>query len=308
MDNINFTAFDFETAYGQKYACQIGIVVVRKGVVVEEKSYLIKPPENKISKNCQQVHGINSSMTKEAPTFKELWPDIRHYFDKQVIVHHSDGFDMRILYQEFEYYDIEPSRTLSNVSTMSLFPYEYSRSLKNICEAYDIQMEQLHDALSDARCCANIFVKYLNGVDPDLNRLPLKKSSHLNTGYGSNIDLTFTPKKSALNDPNRSLDSDTKIQDLSIVTNKGTLFYDKKVVISGIFSRYPLRNDLGLLLKSFGADVNTSISGKTNYFIAGEDCGPKKMEKVFDLNDKGYNIEILDEKQLYKILDKINHG
>ena len=47
MDLRNFTAFDFETAnYKRSSACAIGLVKVENGVIVEEKSFLIKPQPN----------------------------------------------------------------------------------------------------------------------------------------------------------------------------------------------------------------------------------------------------------------------
>ncbi|QIK56079.1 hypothetical protein G7051_17615 [Dysgonomonas sp. HDW5B] len=345
MENINFTAFDFETAYGHKNACQIGLVVVKKGVVVLEKSYLIQPPENKISAYCTKIHGIKPEMTKDAPSFLELWNEIKPHFEKQVIVHHSDGFDMRVLNQEFDYYKIPPCRFLAIESTMELFPYEYSRSLSNLCSAYNIDLGQHHEALSDARCCANIFLKYLNGETPDYSILPKKKinrqiveepdeeylewsrkgivpdrlgssfrelEKQIAKGDYSNIEIieesnelikknrTFTPN------PDNIIASETKIQDLSIVNNTNTLFYDKKIVISGVFERFPVRNDLGILLKNYGADINGSISRKTNIFIVGNDCGPSKLQKALELKDNNINILILEEKELYSILDSIN--
>ncbi|MDR1716532.1 MAG: 3'-5' exoribonuclease [Prevotella sp.] len=288
--HINFTAIDFETAYGQKNACALGLVIVREGRIAEEKEYLIQPPGNEITESCRRIHGITPDMTRNAPTFGALWPEIKQYFERQVVVHHSDGFDERILQQEFDFYNIIPCRFLSMVSTMRLFDDRYSQSLENLCRAFDMPLKNHHNALSDARYCAGIFLKYLNGENPDYGRLPRKN------------------KASVYGDSGRVIESAAKIQDLGSVTNKETIFYDKKVVISGVFDHYPVRNDLALLLKGYGADINGSISSKTNIFVVGKDSGPKKMEKVFELIDQGCNIQILEEGQLYKLLDEINHN
>lgn len=293
-ENINFVAFDFETAYGQKNACQLGLVVVEKGQIIEEKSWLIQPPQNKISDNCTKIHGITPSMTKDAPNFGELWSEIKPYFEHRVIVHHSDGFDIRILNQELEYYDIEPVRHLASESTLSLFSSQYSRSLLALCKAFNIEMDKHHNALSDARCCAYIFLKYLNGENPNYNLIKdvdLKKKSSI-----------------AFYDKDRKIASDIYKQDLSIVSNKNTLFYKQKIVISGTFVKYPVRNDLGLLLKEFGADIDSAISSKTNFFVVGSDCGPKKMEKAQNLIERGSGLQIIQENELYTILENINHG
>lgn len=289
MENVNFTAIDFETAYSQKHACALGLVVVRHGRIAEEKEYLIQPPGNVITDSCRQIHGITPDMTRNAPTFNELWPEIKQYFERQIVVHHSDGFDERILQQEFDFYNIAPCRFLSMVSTMHLFDDRYSQSLENLCRAFYMPLKNHHNALSDARYCAGIFLRYLNGENPDYSKLPIKNKSR------------------AYADPGRTIESAAKIQDLGSVTNKETVFYDKKVVISGVFGRYPVRNDLALLLKGYGADINGSISSRTNIFVVGKDSGPKKMEKVFELIDQGCNIQILEEEQLYRLLDGIEY-
>ena len=99
-------------------------------------------------------------------------------------------------------------------------------------------------------------------------------------------------------DPARQLSHDAKIQDLSQVENPDNFFYNKRVVISGIFESYPMREDLALILKKLGADVNTSISKKTDVVIFGNAYGPSKMKKVKELNESGCSIAILNEKEL----------
>ena len=85
------------------------------------------------------------------------------------------------------------------------------------------------------------------------------------------------------------------------VENKNNPFYNKKVVITGIFSMIS-RNDLASLMQSLGADVNTSISKKTNYVITGMEPGPSKLEKIKKLQEEGYEIKILSEDSLFEII------
>jgi NAD-dependent DNA ligase len=103
-------------------------------------------------------------------------------------------------------------------------------------------------------------------------------------------------------DDSRKLSGDVKVQNLSIVENQNTIFYDKKVVISGIFDAFPVREDLAIILKKLGADINGTISKRTNIFIVGEDYGPAKMEKVEQLKSEGINIIIMNESDLIKAL------
>lgn len=286
MKKLNFTAIDFETATSDRMPCQLGIVVVRGGEISEEKSMLIKPPQNKYNFHNTRIHGINSEKTKDIPEFDELWPEIKPYFDQEMIVSHNIDFDMNVLNNAISYYDLVECRHLGERCTMRIYN---NRSLKDISVAVGIEMTKHHDALSDARTCAEIFIKFMNGLNPDKLEFPIKE----------NTQSTYTHYN------NQRIKGEIMIQDLSIVENPNTIFFNKKIVISGVFERFQIRNDLGLLLKKLGADINTCISRKTDIFIIASEFGPSKMNKVLELKDDGYDIQILEETQLYKILDSI---
>ena len=80
------------------------------------------------------------------------------------------------------------------------------------------------------------------------------------------------------------------------VEDTSHFFYQKKVVITGSFERFPFREDMAKLLHNVGADVNSGISRKTDYVIVGENAGPKKLEKIAELG-----IETIDEKRFLEI-------
>lgn len=77
-------------------------------------------------------------------------------------------------------------------------------------------------------------------------------------------------------------------------------FYDRKVVITGVFTQE--RRALGVKLKSLGADIDTGITKKTNYVLIGEEPGPVKMEKLDKLVHDGFNIRKLYQNDLDAIL------
>jgi DNA polymerase-3 subunit epsilon len=285
MKKINFTAFDFETATFDRFPCQLGLVVVRDGMIVEEKSYLIKPPGNSYNESCTRVHGIFPEDTESSPEFDAIWPEIRPYFHEQLIVGHSIEFDIFVLNKIISYYNLSDFEAFATRCTKQIY---CNRSLEDVIDVLEIKLEKHHDALADARACAEIYMAYKNGVDP------------------YELDFPERTNKKSFGNENQRIKSDTKIQDLSIVENKDTPFYDKKVVMSGVFDRFPIRDDLGVLLKKYGADINSTISAKTNIFIVGKGVGPSKMKKSLDLINKGANIQIVEEKQLYEILNSIN--
>ena len=80
------------------------------------------------------------------------------------------------------------------------------------------------------------------------------------------------------------------------VENKSHFFYDKKVVITGIFPSFENRNIMAEMLQSVGADVNGSISKLTDYVIVGQKAGPKKLELIEKLE-----IPTLNEHEFIKL-------
>jgi NAD-dependent DNA ligase len=121
--------------------------------------------------------------------------------------------------------------------------------------------------------------------------------------FRDEIKKAFTPSEMF---SHRSISSENKKQDLSIVENTSTIFYNQKVVITGEFERFPERDNLASILKNYGADINGSISGRTNIVCIGENFGPSKIKKIEQLLADGSPIIILYEKDLYKCLDSIN--
>ncbi|MFT5955046.1 MAG: DNA ligase (NAD+), partial [Cyclobacteriaceae bacterium] len=71
-------------------------------------------------------------------------------------------------------------------------------------------------------------------------------------------------------------------QDPSEDTQVGTLFEGKIVVVSGVFESYG-RNELHDMIKSQGGRIGSSITGKTDILVAGQNMGPAKLEKATKL-------------------------
>jgi DNA ligase (NAD+) len=85
-------------------------------------------------------------------------------------------------------------------------------------------------------------------------------------------------------------------QDPSEDTQVGTLFEGKIVVVSGVFESYG-RNELHDMIKSQGGRIGSSITGKTDILVAGQNMGPAKLEKATKLE-----ILTMSEEELTKML------
>lgn len=75
----------------------------------------------------------------------------------------------------------------------------------------------------------------------------------------------------------------------------------KKVVISGIYKTFA-RTELAEILKGLGADLNTTVSKKTDFLIAGENTGPSKLKKMKLFVNENLSKKIIEETELINML------
>ena len=155
-----FTAIDFETAQGYRWSiCQVGLVRVIDGIITDEINILVQPPDNYYWNNFTEIHGIAASDTIKSPTFDKVWPTIAPYIENQlVIAHNGFGFDFPVLAKTLEYYG------MTNPEYQKQCTYKiYKSNLANLCQQHNIKLNH-HDALSDARACAALFLKHINNL------------------------------------------------------------------------------------------------------------------------------------------------
>jgi len=157
----SFTAVDFETAQGKRWSiCQVGLVRVENQIIKEQLSILVQPPDNYYWNNFINIHGIEPEHTASAPTFDKIWHQIEPFISNQhVVAHNGFGFDFPCLKQTLEYYQLENPNFIGHCTYKI-----YRDNLASLCSQYDIALHH-HDALSDAKACAELFLKHLNKIN-----------------------------------------------------------------------------------------------------------------------------------------------
>ncbi|MCH2183660.1 MAG: NAD-dependent DNA ligase LigA, partial [Mariniblastus sp.] len=75
----------------------------------------------------------------------------------------------------------------------------------------------------------------------------------------------------------------------------------KTFVVTGVLSRYT-RDEIKQLIEQHGGKTSSSVSGKTDYLVAGEKAG-SKLSKAESLG-----VQVLDERQFEDLLDPGNQG
>lgn len=277
MEKRSFVSIDFETMTPElTSACAVGLVKVVDNVIVQKFYSLIKPiPDDRTERNTF-VHGISDEMVEHAPTWGELFPLVEDFFESRFVACHQESTDINILSQINAYYGVSIG-ACHIIDTYSLT----GQSLPDACSRMGIDMGAHHDALCDASACAELVLAF----------------SGVKVAKPTYVKVSKSGKEA------RVLKSETK-QPLAAadVENPNTPFFMKKVVITGLLDAFPIREELASLLKKYGADINTSISGKTNIVIMGIGAGPSKMRQISEYQAKGRDIRIIYEEELLEIL------
>ena len=266
-------AIDFETAR-VPYPCQIGVTIIENGEITDTFMRYIKPPKNEYNQHCVDVHGITPDVTENAPEFPELWNEINHLFTDSIIAAHNAPFDIKVLTSALEYYGIESG--LDEIKVIDTCEMTGRKKLDVACAEYGIPFSNHHNAFFDSLACAQLVLALQEAENPTKEEKP-KSIYH------------------------EAITGDVLKKDLSQANPKNP-FYDKKVVITGVFSMD--RKDIAARLKKLGADVDTSITKRTAFVCVGQDAGPKKLESIKKYNESGCNIVTLSESELISIFNK----
>ena len=164
MENT-FTAIDFETATSH-HICAVGIVTVENGKITDKYYSLIQPPDNEYSWHNIQVHGITADDTWDTPFFDEIYPEIKNRLAGRTIVAHNESFDRGVLKKTMADYGLDYlDLNIADKWECTLKIYRAKgykpANLAACCLINRIELKH-HEALSDARACAELYLMHLN--------------------------------------------------------------------------------------------------------------------------------------------------
>jgi len=161
---MNFAAIDFETATGyHNSACAVAIVSIQNGKIIDEYYSLIQPPENYFWRRfTQEIHGIHWRDTLNAPSIADLLPELKKRLAGQTVVAHNAPFDSDVLLQSLKYHHIDVT-TLEIAQwkcTLEIYRNKGFKpaALNACCDRLGIPLNH-HNALSDAKACAELFLQ-----------------------------------------------------------------------------------------------------------------------------------------------------
>ena len=70
----------------------------------------------------------------------------------------------------------------------------------------------------------------------------------------------------------------------------------KTMVISGVFAKHS-RDEIKSMIEAHGGKVGSSVTGKTDFLVAGEGIGPSKLEKATQLG-----VQIITEEEFLALI------
>ena len=311
----SFVSIDFETLYAQRVsACSVGMVKYIDGIKQENTFYsLIRPPfeyEGKRGPALTWIHGFTENSFEGQPTFDEVLPKMEEFINGLPLVAHNACVERACIRDCCAYYKIEttiPSEDIIDTYYLSEAIEEElglpvcgpsTHSLNYVCQRFGVKELRHHHACDDAEMCGNLFLvfpKYLSGeliIDKSAWEKAIESCSK-DQPIGNNIYDSYVSRGHS------NLCGDVLQKDLSSADPHNP-FYDRKVVITGVFNSD--RQDLADKLKSMGADIDKGVGKKTNYLLIGEETGPSKIKKFDDLIAAGKDVRKIYQEDLDLIL------
>lgn len=306
---MDFVTLDFETATSKRAsACELGITIVKNGLIKETHSWYIKPPSYPFFENMNvSIHGITPDAVKDADDFARLWGKVLPILEGQLIIAHNSSFDMSVLKNSLDHYSIEyPNVQIlcSHVFSKKVWPNSARYDLFTLCRENGISFRH-HRAGSDARATAELALKAFEvmGIS-SLHEIEEKLQTtigHLKKGEYKRCETK------RVYDPNRK-DLSGFVGDPSL-HNPENIFFGKSVMFTGKLNSMQ-KSEAHQKVVDLGGRLSKTVSRDTHYLVVGQQelkvVGPdglsSKQRKAIELAANGHPIEILSEVEFLRSL------
>lgn len=309
---LDFTAIDFETANGYRGSpCAVGLVKVRDGIAVDERRWLIRPPEavDWFAPFNVQLHGITPEMVESAPRWRDVLPLIIDFIDGDPLVAHNAGFDIGVIRYACAVDNIEWPE-LRFLCTLVLARRAFrlpSYRLPFVTDACGFELQGHHDALADARAVVGIVRSIASAQrTEDLAELAAAHQvvvGRMSAGIHRGSVCTTGGGGSALVAPEANPNADPD----------GYL-YGRVVVFTGALMSMTRQIAWQEVVRAGGIPAYNTTK-RTNVLVLG-DFNPAnlrpgatfsgKAHRAFQLQDKGQDIELMTELDFLQVLDGSN--
>ena len=324
--SLDFTAIDFETANGFRGSpCAVGLTKVRGGVIVEEASWLMRPPKNHDAFDYHnvRVHGIRPVDVAGRPRFGELFPEIGAFIGGDILAAHNAAFDLGVIRSGLEVSGL-PGPAYDYVCTVMLSRRCYSlvsNSLPFAAEEAGVPLVNHHDAAEDARACAGILIDIAAR-----NQANSIAELYFSLGLALPQQPAFHPERDSLSKPTLSAlaalggtsatrpflsgwpeegDNPQPNPD----AEPGNPLFGQTVVFTGQLAMP--RPEAKVRSAEMGARPESRVTARTSVLVVGDGFVANdlrsgrltgKARRVLELHDRGQPIEVISEGEFLQMV------
>ncbi len=190
--NINdtFVVFDIETTGFSNLndkIIEIGAVKIRNAEIIDEFSTFVNPQKN-IPNKIVELTGITNEMVSEAPIIDDVIHKFYRFCKDSIVVAHNIDFDMSFIRRNSKKFELDFHNPLLDTIDLCkfLFPELKKYKLNSISKYLNINLENHHRAVDDARATAIILIKCFE----KLKSMGIINLSELNDRYLKNINTS----------------------------------------------------------------------------------------------------------------------
>lgn len=304
-DAGDFVTIDFETATAERAsACAVAVAIVDCGTIVAEKSWLIRPPENRYESFNSMLHGIGPEDTHDAPGFLEVMSEVVNVIGDRPVLAHYAPFDLGVLRSSYAEAGVPwPAMTVGCTVILSrrCWPGLASYSLPLVADFLGLDTFTHHDATADARACADIARALM--VETSTGQLA-DAAEAIGVRFGRLDPTTYNP----------CLAEAQSIRSTLVPPDPADLdpehpFAEAGVAFTGALMSMP-RRDAAQLVVNAGGEFSTNVSKKTNYLVFGQQDFTRfvdgessaKTKKALALVNDGHPLQIIEEAEFLRML------
>lgn len=323
---LDFTAIDFETANGFRGSpCAVGLTKVRSGRVVDEASWLMRPPANHdhFEYHNVRIHGIRSEDVAGLPRFGELFPEIGAFIGGDILAAHNAAFDLGVIRSGLEVSGLA-GPAYEYVCTVMLSRRCYSlvsNSLPFAAEEAGVPLVNHHDAAEDARACAGILIDIAAR-----NKANSIAELYISLGLDLPRQDAFDPAQDALSKaslsalsaaaggaPVRPFLSGWPEEGANPLPNADAKpshpLYGQTVVFTGQLAM--ARPEAKVRSAELGARPESRVTARTTVLVVGDGFVASdlrsgrltgKARRVLELHDRGQPIEVISEGEFLQMV------
>lgn len=304
---LDYTAIDFETANSYRGSpCAVGLVRVRDGLAVAERTWLMRPPEavDDFNPFNTSIHGITAEMVAGEPRWCDLLPLIMDFIGDDVVIAHNAGFDIGVIRYACAADNIvwPEMRFLCTMVMCRRHLQLASYRLPFVHEALGFQLVDHHDPLADARAVVDIVAglsKLTAAADVD----SLASEVGISVGRMSSGVYTGSVVKSGGGSLSQA--------DLNPDADVDGYLYGRTVVFTGALMSMT-RQIAWEECARIGATSEENVTKRTNVLVIG-DINPAVLRpgsnltgstrRAFELQDRGQEIEVMTEDDFLRCVD-----